>query len=146
MITKSDILEIKNYLQTEGGHKVSIKKGRNSMNGYVIFRVIGRMNEWDYDFCQLLKNKYHAEEPTPTFVTNKYELSIYVGIELHNMEFRKKRKRKIVVKNDSPIVPVENEYSGPWGTKPDAQQLRMDRAARRHSSRVRRGVPGPRYW
>lgn len=94
--TKSELLEIKNFLQNEGGHKVSIRKGalRSGERGYIRFKVIGRTKTWDWDFCNEIRKKYKAPEPYPTFVTNKCELLIYVGNELYNMEFQRKRSSR----------------------------------------------------
>lgn len=135
-MTKSEILEIKEFLQTEGGHRVSLRKGKGSQSGYVIFQIVGKTKEWSFDFRNLLLEKYEAPEPRPTFVTNGYQLALYVGDELKNYDF--KRKRSKIVRNGGT---EEGRQLKPcaWGKAPDTRQLRLDKAARRYGARVRRG-------
>ncbi len=50
--------------------------------------IVRSVRDWVSYFGRELIKKYKKPEPTPTFA-NKNMLSIYVGIELYNYNFKK---------------------------------------------------------
>jgi hypothetical protein len=146
-MNKQDILNVKAYIEEQSGLKVSIKKEglKSSLKGYVTFstkKVAGQFTEWSFELGRSFVEKYEKPEPYPTF-GNKYKLSIYVGIELYNYDFRPPKKAR-APKSQREERPEPKEVKSLGARNP--QQLRMDKAARRYAKNFKSGKTGVRYW
>lgn len=70
--------ELKNRIEAETGLKISVKNGKGSELGYVIFTVKSNKN-FEYEYPRNLIKEFPECDIKPAFANN-YQIGIYHGI------------------------------------------------------------------
>lgn len=121
--------DIQSKIESLTGLKISVKKGKGSMKGYMIFWPQFQNGiyptipfEYTIELRELLKEFSTVKNPLFVSVT---EVCVY-GVEGEAVKHKRESKPK----------PIEDMNVKQWGSK--NSQVRLDKAIRRHGEKLRK--------
>jgi hypothetical protein len=128
--------EIQNYILETTGIKTSVKNGKGSMKGYVIFSPMfqnGSYPNIPFEFARgLIEVLKEYDNPLKPVFSTANQICVY-GLPVDEKKiFKKERKQK----------PTENPKG--WGSK--NSQVRLNKAVSRYAKRLRNNPGSARYY